>query len=313
MNDRSPENRPAEPYPHLAQGEGTQAYLLFDPRLHPPAPESVLGRSLCTRPFHQLHEVPGGPPRAQMPMLLPLDPSQAGDSFLLQESMRAAQEELDPVRLRQGQGRSLGIWLECALDMPQLAAHIEHRMAIRRPNGLPTVFYWIDPAVLWGLWPILRPPQQAALLGPIQRLHLLTPGGDLETLGNPEPQTQSPVLDVDAEQLQRIQQIGVLNAMLRELPQPPTTAQAWTHLRDRIQAALAQARSLGLLTPRDQRAFAECALELGPAFERHPRMAAYFTQTEESSFTAFIADLGDEVRQRIRQELAFSNASGQQP
>lgn len=295
----------------LLDQASAQVYLLFDPCLRPIDADSPLWPYTRDRPHYQLREVPNGPQRAKMPMLWPLDLQQAGDCFLLQESLRIAQDELDPAKLCAGQGRCISAWLECPLGMPQLAKHIENRMQVRRPNGLPTVFYWSNPAILWSLWPILNPKQQVALLGPIQRLHFLTPGGDLQTLDNPEPSLQPPPLEMGIEQLQHIQQIGILNALLREWNERPTNPQAWVRLRDTALAALAQARALGLSEARDQRVFAECMLELGPAFASHPRIAAYFKQAQANSFAGFIADLSEADWQRLRHDLALPTIPGQ--
>lgn len=289
-------------YRELASHQG-RCWLLLDPVLRPVLDESPLGLALAGRTFICLPNA-GEIEPSLMPLLVEFAPAKAGDHELIWQSLREALEELAPEALAQGGGRRICGWLESNADGKVLASHIAKQMIQPHSTAVRRLLRWHDPAVLWALWPLLKPHQKTTLLGPITSFRLIDPAGHWVKL-TPSQVSDSPTIDLTPEQWQRIERISALNGILREFDLISLTNEQIGSMRDNAMAALLRAGQLGFADNKDQRAFARLALNVHPAFDAHPLVTERLAKREtDDYFTALVDDLTSEQWVRIQHDCA---------
>lgn len=280
----------------------SRCWLLLDPVLRPVLDESPLGLALAGRTFIRLPSASELEP-SLMPLLVEFAPAKAGDHELIWLSLHEALEELAPEALAQGGGRRICGWLESNADGKSLARHIAKQM-IQAHGTARRLLRWYDPAVLWALWPLLKPDQKTTLLGPITSFRLIDPTGHWVNLTSPRL-TDGSGLDLTYEQWQRIDCIAALNGALREFELMSLSSEQIGSMRDNAMAALLRARQLGFADNKDLRAFARFALNVHPAFDAHPLVTERLAKRESDDyFTALVDDLTTEQWVRIQHDCA---------
>jgi Domain of unknown function (DUF4123) len=263
-------------------------------------------------------------PFEMYPRFQRFDASQPHGSQQLRHSLQIAVAENQPHQLGQGFGRAVAAWIECgsefALDAWPLRQHFSRFMFFQRPDARVDWLRWYDPAVLWVLWEILSPAQRKTLLGPIRRLWLLDPAGQLVSLQCDDDALTLPwnadaarsPLGLSDEQWQRIDAIGPFNqALVRvrlqaqgDAPGNASTLPALQQLRRQALGALARAQQRGIRDSQDLALYAELAMRCHPEFDQHPLVVdALQRVNSDNYFSACIADIDDMQWQRIRSEL----------
>lgn len=234
-----------------------------------------------------------------------LDLGLAAGSFLLQDSLAFAVDELEPDRLAQGSGRRVAGWLEVQGDGASAALHIARKMIQRHPAHGRQLIRLHDPAVLWAIWPALSTEQQAGWLGPIRRWHLLDPAGNLVSLIRPDADTDGAALS--AAQWNDIENVTALNGAFRRWL-PHGAAQAAMDVeRARAVAskALRRARDAGFSDTDDLVSYASHALLVHPEFDSHPLVQrALDRRVEGQHYGALIEGLTDEDWASVKQHLS---------
>lgn len=241
---------------------------------------------------------------AWRPRWLRLDTSTPSGSLLLQESIAQALVEIEPDRLRSGQGRRIAGWLQLGAAEPSTAtAHVAREMIRRGPTGTQRLVRLHDPAVLWALWPLLGSAQQRKLLGPLNSWTILDPRGGIACLrgaGDGTADAWSAALwqDVDA--------ITPLNAALRsvDLCNSIETAADLERARVVVLHAFRRARNLGFSHSRDLAAFALHAVKVHPAFDSHPLVAtALRGRSADDHYMELVDSLSNEDWVEIGQSM----------
>jgi hypothetical protein len=266
---------------------------------------------------HILVPVPSRHPdldASMMPRLVAIDSSTSSGSEALQGTLRVALDELDPQRLRAGYGRQISAWLCCEIhdDLSDqclpLQAHLS-RSLLQTRDSRTVLLRWYDPAVLWGLWPLLDDDQRVALFGPIQSASILSPIGGWLRLQRPAGSVESkpPTTDLSlsSDQWLDIDHLTALNGALRliDLPAGPDAANCLTAMRAQVMHALRRARGYSIGDAQDLILFARLALQVHPLFDRHALIQARLAQRVGNVyFSAVIDDLTPEQWQGIKTE-----------
>ncbi len=254
---------------------------------------------------------------AARPRWLPLNVEQSAGSALLQQSIERALVEVDPAALRRGKGRRIAGWLALDGDLFEAQDHWGVQMIRWRPDcGAHRCRVRLhDPAVLWALWHVLRPEQQADLLGGVRAWWLLDPAGHLNQLqpsnGSVEPSLARSWL---AQQWEDADNISALNVALRQwlhairvdrrggsadgdrLEASPLVSRE--ALVDAIRAAfpaMRRGRAAGFACLSDMITLATLALTVHPHFDAHPLYAQAVAARERGS--------GDETLRELVQSL----------
>lgn len=230
-----------------------------------------------------------------------LEPNVAVNSFLLQDSVEFALQELLPERLEQGNGRRISGWLSVA-GAPEAAAEvIGHRMVQRRQDGEMRLLRLHDPAVLWATWPLLTPGQQASWLGSVRAWWLLDPSGKLVSLASRAEPSDEPLTD---RQWLAIDNVTALNGALRECL--PLNAQRDVEsLRQIAMRALDRARRHGLTDLRDLTLYAKHAMTVHPMFDQHDIVRQLLDHRDaEDHYTALVDALTEQDWLAVRAAAA---------
>ncbi len=169
-------------------------------------------------------------------------------------------------------GRPLfGTLLACD-DASGLRGHLRHLMGLWRPGKGRVWFRVHDPRVFRHLRWLLTPAQMAEVMGPVHAWTWHEPlGGTWRTHHRPDAHAPFGLL-LQPDQWQGLEQMGVINACLRDLVDAPATA-ASSPLRALMEGVL-EARDAGLEDVRDLSLYARQRLQHGPGFRHRPDVAA---------------------------------------
>lgn len=215
----------------------------------------------------------------------------AADSFLLQDSVELALQELLPERLEQGKGRRISGWLCIEGGAEAAAERIGHRMMQRRQGGETRLLRLHDPAVLWAVWPLLSPGQQASWLGPVGAWWLLDPSGKLVSLASRAEPSDEPLTD---RQWLAIDNVTALNGALRECL-PLNAQRNLDSLRQVAMHALDRARRHGFTDLRDLTLYAKHAMTVHPRFDQHDIVRQLLDHRDaEDHYTALVDALTEQ-------------------
>lgn len=238
--------------------------FLFSPELRQLSGESAYEDELMARPKTMI-ALPrtSFPEESAWPCLVPLDTSLAADSSLLVQSIEEGLDELNPHLIRQGSGRRNAGWLVTQASTTQVAAHLSSLLIQRNANGQRLYLRLTDPAVLWAIWPVLTPDQQAFVMGPIKAWWLLDPAGNLVELPQPSPHgvpgrfTLSPQQWADIERIQPLNRAINIHLTERDVP----CALSATEMAALVSRGLVAMRHARLQTPDDHHDDADVALQ----------------------------------------------------
>lgn len=237
------------------------------------------------------------------PRWVPLDTTCTRGSFALQDSINRALTELHPSCLREGLGRRIAGWLVLRDDVSQAVLHWGRQMLQRRPNGRLSLLRLHDPAVLWTLWALLTPKQQASLLGPVDSWWLLDPSGELTVLessgegGDPAPWGPQQWRDIDL--------IGPINSALRESSGSRLGDLSAGRARDTAMSALRRALACGFDDPQDLTSYALHSITVHPLFDQHPLVKrALDVRQPGDRYGALIEVLGPGDWSAVRNDIA---------
>lgn len=228
------------------------------------------------------------------PRWFALDAGQASDSFLLQDSIELALEELRPERIEQGRGRRISGWLRFQGPVGAVAERIGSLMIQRRGAGDTRLLRLHDPAVLWGVWPLLTRGQQARWLEGVQAWWMLDPAGNLVALRASTEPTEEPLTSA---QWSVIECVTPLNCALREwLPSvPQQSAESLDRMRVVAMRALHRARAYGLVDLQDLTLFAKHAMTIHPEFDQHETVRQLLERrADDDHYTALIEVLTEQ-------------------
>ena len=296
----------------LATGD-SRCWLLIDPVIRPLQPEREFDQAVSDRAPRQAPSPAGDPDPRLMPLLVELDSAQAADSDIIRMAIAEALEECSADSLAHGAGRRICGWLESKADGAVIARHITHHLIQRRPSGTKTLLRWIDPAVLWALWPLLEPAQRKTLLGPIGTYWLLDPAGRWLPLRPPAGVAATTGLHLTIEQWAEADAIRPLNEALRNWGAATAMPDQLIAGRQNAAGALRRARAQGFSDPKDLAAYAGYALTVHPRFDHHPLVRECLAKrVEDDYFTALVDDLTPEDWQRIRVEADAQVADSRQ-
>lgn len=299
----------------LARNECQSCMVLVDTRLRP----LEVDHPLVSLPVSHIPVAPSDP-RVDVrlcPLLHPLDTGSAKQSLALQRCIDEALNELVPDALNSGAGRRIAAVLVSDAPPNDIARHLASHLVQRSPasstaRSVGTLLHFYDPAVIWWLWPLLTPAQQAALLGPVREWWLLNPLGHWVTLStraspNPEPHR----LALTLEQWNDIRIIGALNAALRSYVSSEEGVEPHIdQIRQTALAASRRARATGWTEPSDIAAFVFKALTIAPDFDQHPRLAPLFAaRASDDRFNSVVDKLTDADWQRVRSAIQPQGAT----
>jgi hypothetical protein len=275
---------------HLAvDGESMLVLAVDAPTANAVGLPDDVARALESGPAIQLPLVHPNIDPAWRPRWCGLNPAESTSSLILQQSIDHALGELESEALQRGGGRRIAGWLEISGDRDVAARHVARQMLRRRPGGRQTLLRLHDPAVLWALWPLLSPGQQAALLGPVDAWWLLDPLGELVCLRAAGPADRGDWSDALWAAVNRI---GSLNELLRHWL-PATDGIGPSELetvRRTAMAALARAEALGFTDHGDLALFARHAIDIHPEFDAHDKVRALMEQRAPDDHYSALAE-----------------------
>lgn len=169
-------------------------------------------------------------------------------------------------------GRPLFCTLLACNDASGLRGHLRHLMGLWRPGKGRVWFRVHDPRVFRHLRWLLTPAQMAEVMGPVHAWTWHEPlGGTWRTHHRPDAHAPFGLL-LQPDQWQGLEQMGVINACLRDLVNDPATGGRST-LRALMEGVL-EARDAGLEDVRDLSLYARQRLQHGPGFRHRPDVAA---------------------------------------
>jgi hypothetical protein len=186
---------------------------------------------------------------------------------------------------------------EAATD--EVREHLASSLLLDKPGGGSGVFRYYDPRVYSHLRWILESSQMAALMGPVTRWSYLDETGSwqearFDVVGHEK-------LTVTSEQYRQIARIALVRGALEPLRAAGIgIPQDLPRLLDR---QLHKAERYGL-TVEDQIPFALHGVLVAPNFDRHPKVQAVLSRSQETSYAEAIDQWSDEDWQRIKQESA---------
>ena len=287
---------------HVATFSEGRCLVLFDPSVRDAFDDQHDGSLLrkCARTAIPVRHTRF--PRSHFPYLLELDLASAPDRQILHTSVRMAWQDRSPAVIGRGQGHRVAGWLTTreptSIIVKALADH-----TIQWINGTRVPFRFYDARGLAWLWPLLRPSQQRALLGPVTSWSLFDAAHEWRELRPPTDAPSDPRLELDEAQQRAVPLIGVVSRALArhqhdrgehvEADQLPL---AWT--------AAERASRYGLSDPDDMAAMVLHALQWHPLFDTHPEIQKRLNLRADNQFyRAVVSDLEPSDFQRIQDEL----------
>ena len=261
---------------------------------------------------------------------LPVNSSSFHGSQHLRNSIEASLTEIKVDQLNLGKGRVVAGWFECGVDpnadAQRLISHFSRLMFHRRLDNRIEWLRWYDPAVLWILWDVLNAVQRKILLGPITRLWILDPIGQLVSLQcaddvlSMEQAGQSNLnpISLSVEQWQQIDNIGPFNRALLKTQSGSQSdglvnelaLSALAQHRKAALEALSRAKQYGIQDPQDLALFAELAMRYHPKFDQHPLVVTALQRFHSNVyFSACVAEIDDAQWQVIASEMSASHSN----
>lgn len=293
---------------HVRRSPGRQCFMLLDPVLRPVDAEDGPWQHHAGLPSAAVPVMHDRIDATSYPMLTALLPDTEPAMALLHHSVREAFDELTPASLQRGHGRRLGGWLASSAALEHVALHLGRIMVQRHSAGRTVWLRLHDPAVLWIVWGWLQPAQRAALLGPIDCIHVLSPAGQLQHLETSEPAVGD--MDLTPAQWAAIDCIEPLNAALRDWGGLTRQPDQLRSARGAALAAIQRARRLGFEDARDLAFYGGCALSVHARFDFHSLVIDRLRARKPGDyFGGLVADLGARDWERIAREAPAANAT----
>ena len=307
------------------------AWLLLDPSplVSKPREDEWLNGVLADSVASRVHSSRAEIPAEMYAKFLPVNSNNFHGSQQLLNSIEAALTEIKADELNLGNGRVVAGWFECGVDSDsdaqRLISHYLRFMFHRRVDNRIEWLRWYDPAVLWILWDVLNAVQRKTLLGPITRLWILDPVGQLVNLQCTDDvlltgqvgQSNLNPLNLSVEQWQQIDNIGPFNRALLKtqlgdqndgLIKGLTPSALAQHRRAGF-GALSRARQHGIKDPQDLALFAELAMQCHPKFDQHSLVITALQRFHSDVyFSACVADIDDAQWRVIASEMSASHS-----
>lgn len=287
---------------HVATFSEGRCLVLFDPSVRDACVDRHDGSLLQKRPRSAIPVRHTRFPRSHYPYLLELDLTGELDREILHTSVRMAWQDRNPAVIGRGQGHRVAGWLTTreptSIVVKELADH-----TIQWINGQRAPFRFYDARGLAWLWPLLHPPQQRALLGPVTSWCLFDAAHAWRELLPPPNVAADSRLVLDEVQQRAVPLIGVVNRALAHYQhdrgqhvEPDQLPLAWS--------AAERASRYGLSDPDDMAALVLHALQWHPLFDTHPDVQTRLKmRTDDQFYRAVVSDLESSDFQRIQAEL----------
>lgn len=206
------------------------------------------------------------------PWLIPLDLLLPESLKILEESINQALYEIEPERIKKGNGRLISGWIASNASPEETALHLG-KNAIQKNNNKKTLLRYYDPAVATLLWSILDSWQQQRLLGPVINWYSIDGDGQLIKRKGLEQQLlqMSHSISLSPDNWRHIEIITIINFVLREyrLNNMKSTRLSEAQVFKTVLPALTRALDYPFQNRDDLIAYGMHALTVSPEFDLH--------------------------------------------
>lgn len=240
------------------------------------------------------------------PWLIPLNLGLPDDVQILDESVRLALHEINPQKIKRGEGRLISGWLASNSSIDKIALHLG-KSALQCNDGKNILLRYYDPAVAPLLWNVLDNWQQRRLLGPVTNWFSIDGDGQIikrATIGQQVLQL-SHSISLSPEEWESIKMIAIVNAILCEYRLTHINKSRLDELTvmKNVLPALRRAGEYSFQSKGDLIAYGMHALTISPEFDRHPHISRLLVSQrskKNASYLNAVASVSESDWEKIR-------------